>query len=238
MTVELIAFVALALAGSLVAAVFGFGSALIVLTAGPYLIPVTDAIALSAVLFGASTLTKTLLYWRQIDWKIVAVMAVASVPFAYLGAELVSVINPEVLRRMLAVMILLYLTLDTFDLIPRFKIGMAGLIGGSAAYGFASGLMGTGSLIKVVMFREMNISKQAFVGAMAASSVLASFSKIVSYSRANLLHADMMPVILALVVMAVAAALIGRRFLLHLSTRGFEIGLRIILAIMAAGLLF
>ncbi len=238
MPIEYLAFVALALAGSLLAAVFGFGSALLMLTAGPYLIPVTDAIALSAVLFAASTLTKTLLYWRLIEWRIVLLMSVASVPFAWIGAELVPLTDPLWLRRMLGAMVLLYLALETTNALPRFKIGTAGLIAGSAAYGFASGLVGTGSLIKVVMFREMNISKQAFVGAMAATSVLASFSKIASYSQAGLLHADLMPVIIALSVMALAGALIGRRFLVRISTRGFEIGLRIILAVMATGLLF
>lgn len=230
-------FVTLGFIASAVAAVFGFGSAMIMLAFGPYLVGAEQAIALSAVLFGASTLTKSLLFRKHLDWKVVAIMATASVPFAYLGGLMMPLLPNGMLARLLGVMILIYLLISRFDVLPRFRIGTPGLVAGSAAYGLASGLVGSGNIIKVVMFREMNITREAFVGAMAATSVLASFAKITAYWQGNLLNDSMMMLIAALVAVAVSAALLGRSTLRAISSDWFDRGVRLLLLFAAIGLL-
>ena len=85
-------------------------------------------------------------------------MAVTSLPFAYFGASLLADVPADILRRPLGAMTLTYLALSIFKLFPRIKIGTAGLVAGSAAYGFVSGLLGSGSLIKAIIFREMNVT--------------------------------------------------------------------------------
>ena len=235
---EYVLFVAVGLAGSLVSAVFGFGTALLVLAVGAHILPVKETIALATVLFAASTVTKTFLFSRVIDWKTIAVMVASSVPFAYLGANLLVDLPTELARRLLAGMILLYLLLGVFKRLPRIEIGTGGLVFGSALYGFVSGLLGSGNLIKVVLFREMKISKEAFVGAMAASAVLNNLVKLTSYSLNGLLTADMAVPIAALAASGVAAAFVGRAILKRLKVRVFEIGVQVLLAVAAAALLF
>lgn len=228
-------FVLAAFAASLVSAVFGFGSAMLVLAIGPHLIPVEEAIALAAVLFAASTITKTILFREHMDWKVVGVMALASVPFAYAGGLLLSQMDPALTRRLLGLMILSYLALSYFKP-PTIRLGMPGIAIGSAAYGFVSGLLGSGSVIKVVMLRELNITREAFVGAMAATSVLASGAKIIAYSQTGLLKPDLWLAMLGLTIAAISAALIGRRTLSKISVTGFDVGVRVLLGIAAIAL--
>lgn len=237
MEFEHLLFVLLGFVASIVSAVFGFGTALIVLAVGSHILPVKEAIVLGTVLFAASTIFKTVLFGKHIDWKIAGTMAFASLPFAYLGASLLFNVPAELLRRLLGAMILLYVVLTVFKLIPRFKIGTPGLICGSAAYGFVSGLLGSGNLIKAIIFREMNITKQAFVGAMAATSVLSNAAKISAYSASGLLSSNQTAPIVGLVLGAIAAVLIGQKILHMVSAAHFEKGIQVVLAVSAIALL-
>ena len=234
---DYVVFVAIGLIGSVASAVFGFGTALLVIAIGSHVIPVKEAIALGTVLFAASTVTKTALFGRHIDWKVVAIMAFGCLPFAYLGAVVLAVIPADFVKRLLGVMVLVYLALTLSGRLPRFKIGTAGLAFGSALYGFVSGLLGSGNLIKVIMFREMNITKEAFVGAMAATSVMSNIAKLVSYTQSGLLRADMTWPALALAASAVVAALLGKAILKKIKVETFELGVKILLGLAAAALL-
>jgi uncharacterized protein len=238
MAIEHLLFVLLGFAASIVSSVFGFGTALIVLALGPYILPIKETIALATVLFVASTVTKTVLFGRHIEWKAAATMALASLPFSYFGASLVAELPANLLRLMLGAMILVYLGLSTFELLPKFKVGLVGLVGGSAAYGFVSGLLGSGNLVKAVMFKEMNLSKEAFVGAMAATSVLSNAAKLTAYTNTGLLNVDLVWPMIGLALSGVVVAVLGRRFLGKISTAQFEVGFNIILAASAVGLLF
>lgn len=237
MVIEHLLFVLLGFTASIISAIFGFGTALIVLAVGSHILPVKEAIALGVVLFTASTTFKTLLFRKHIDWKIAGTMAITSLPFAYLGASLLADMPAELLKHLLGVMILLYLVLTIFNLFPKIIIGTAGLLGGSAAYGFVSGLLGSGNLIKAIIFREMNITKEAFVGAMAATSVLSNIAKITAYTQSDLLHADHVWPVIGLVFGAVVAAFVGQRILRNMSVGNFEVGMQAVLAISAVALL-
>lgn len=232
-----ILFVLIGFLGSFASAVFGFGTALLVLGIGSQILPVKDAIALATVLFTASTVTKSAIFARFIDWKMVAVMTLASLPFAYLGAQLLSVLPGDLIKKMLGGMILAYLVIRVSGLLPAFRVGRAGLLGGSALYGFVSGLLGSGNLVKVILFREMNITKEAFVGAMAATSIMANLAKLVSYWQTGLLRGDMVWPGLALVICAVVTSLIGRRILRKMNAGVFETGVQVVSVLAALALL-
>lgn len=229
-------FVLVGVLGSLVSAVFGFGTAILVLAVGSHILPVKETIALGTVLFTASTMTKTFLYAKHMDWKTITIMSLVSLPFAYLGAELLIGTPPEIAKRLLGGMVLLYLIVSNLKRLPSIQIGMFGIVLGSAGYGFISGLLGTGNIIKVVIFREMKISKEAFVGSMAATSVLANLAKLYSYGSSGLLTEDMLIPAISLVVGVVIVATIGRSILAKLEMRIFQLGVQILLGVAGVAL--
>jgi len=231
-----IVFVLIAFVASFASAIFGIGSAFLVLAFGSLALPVKETIALATVLFTASTVTKTLLFRGNIDWKVVGVMSFACLPFAYLGAQLLAVAPAEYVKPMLGVMILIYIGLTATKSLPSIRIGMPGLLAGSALSGFVSGFLGSGNVIKVVLFREMKITKEAFVGTMAATAVLSNTVKLTSYIRTGLLTVDMVWTACTLVVVAVLVALIGRLFLKKLSIHAFETGVQVLLSVAAIAL--
>ncbi len=232
-----IAFILIAFVASFASAIFGFGSALLVLALGSQVLPVKETIALATVLFTASTVTKSFLFRNYIDWKMVGVMSFACLPFAYLGAQLLAVAPAEFVKPALGAMILIYVGLTLAKRLPSIHIGVRGLFVGSVLYGFVSGFLGSGNVIKVVLFREMKITKEAFVGAMAATAVLSNIVKLSSYAQSGLLKADMAWTAFALILVAVVVALAGRFFLTKLSAEVFQTGVQVLLGIAAIALL-
>lgn len=237
MELHYLVFIVFGFFASLISSVFGLGTALVVLSVGAYILPVKEMLALATVLFASSTILKTVLFRQAIEWRIAIILAVASFPFAFIGASLVAEFSSELLRRLLGLMIAVYLLLTQFNLLPPFKLNTPGLVAGSAAYGFVSGLLGSGNIIKAVLFKELNFSKEAFVGAMAATSVLANVAKITAFTDNGLLNSGLAIPILGLIVAGGLAVLSGRLFLMKLSYKQFEIGLRIVLLISALGLM-
>ena len=231
-------FIVVGFISAMASAVFGFGTALLFLAAGSHILPVKQAIALATVLFAAATISKTILFRHHIIWRVAGVMALASGPFAYLGAELLAITDAGLIKRLLGLMVLAYLALKHTNQLPTFRIATMGLVAGSAAYGFASGFLGSGNVIKVIMFREMQVGKEAFVGGMAATSVLANTIKLVSYGHSGLLPRDMFWPGLALTLSAIAAAFAGRMVLQKLAMKDFELGVEILLGIAALALLW
>ncbi|GAB4227052.1 MAG: hypothetical protein Kow0032_05590 [Methyloligellaceae bacterium] len=237
MEAALFLFVLLGFATSLISAILGFGTALVLLSLGAFLLPIQECIALATVSFAVATLTKSLLFRAAIDWRMAGVMALVSLPFAWAGATLVPQAPAELLRKLLGGMILAYLVVASLPGRPGWRVGWGGLVAGSAAYGFISGLLGSGNAVKAVLFREMAFSKEAFVGAMAATSVLSNLAKLAAYAQADLLtRAHLVPAA-ALAVSTVVAVIAGRFVLLRMGEEHFDAGLRVLLAVAGIGLL-
>ena len=237
MLTEYLAFILLGFVTSIASAVVGFGSALLILAIGPYFLPVKEVIALSALLFTASTLGKAVIFRRDIDWKMVGIISVISFPFAYLGGSLVADLPVPLLQRLLGAMILVYVLLKLFGKHHQIKMNTAILYLGAMTYGFVSGLLGSGNLVKAIFFSEMNLSKESFVGTMAATSVLANLAKLIAYTQSGLIDRDVLFPGLGLVTVAILAVLIGRYVMKHVSVRQFGLGIQIVLIFSALGLI-
>ena len=91
-------FVGMSFIACLMPAVFGFGTALIVIAVGSHILPIKEVIPLAMVLFTVSTLTKSIIYGKHIDWKLTSIMSMVSLPFAYLGARYLNEVPAEVLK--------------------------------------------------------------------------------------------------------------------------------------------
>ena len=165
-------------------------------------------------------------------------MSIASLPFAYLGAMLLTHVPAQLLKRLLGIMVLIYIVMTYYKLFPKVRIGTLGLIFGSASYGFLSGLLGSGNLIKAILFKEIKLTKEAFVGALAATSVLSNLAKLTAYTKSGLLTTNLLWPVLGLVISGTMAVFLGRYILRDITVTQFERSVQVVLAVSAIGLLF
>lgn len=235
-------FLAVSLLASLVSGLFGLGTALLVIALGANLLPVVDTIVLATVLFTASTITKSLIYRQDINWKLAVFMTMASMPFSYLGASLLPLAPVDLIRKLLGGMILLYLIFTRIKPdsppAPVLQHRLPALAAGSACYGFLSGLLGSGNLVKAIIFSRMKLIGPSFVGIMAATSVMSNLTKLVAFHHADLIAVQPAIMLVSLIIIAITAALISRYLLVRINTRYFQLGITIIMFLSALALLF
>jgi uncharacterized membrane protein YfcA len=230
-------FVLVAMGAAIFSAVFGIGTALLLLGIGAYILPVRETIVLVTVLLTATTISKTFVFREFINWRLVGMLSICSLPFAYFGASLVSVAPTELLRKAMGVMVLVYVLLEVTNWRPTFKINRVGMFAGSGLYGFLSGVLGSGNVVIIMMLRQMGYEKEALVGAMAGTTILANVVKLTAYTQSGLLTPRHTPVIVALIAVAVIIAFVGRSILKRMSTQAFQRGFIVMLALVGIGLL-
>ncbi len=230
-------FIGIALVGSTLSAIFGLGSALLVIAFGSHVLPIQETIALATVMFTAGTLARTIAYRHDIDWRLAALMTVFSVPFAYIGAMALAVAPVEFLKISLGSIAMLYVALAFSGWKPRLTVGRGIIVLGASAHGFMSGLLGTGNVIKAIIFDHMGLRKQAFVGLMAATSVAANFAKISRYITDGLISERHILPGIGLVLCVVVSTAVGRRLLKRVPPDHFRNGVLLALTAASIGLI-
>ncbi|MEH6630221.1 MAG: sulfite exporter TauE/SafE family protein [Halopseudomonas aestusnigri] len=234
---ELLAFLAVAFCGSLVSAVFGLGSGFIVLSFGSLLLPLKDCIALTTVLFTASTFTKAYIYRHDINWRLSGIIALGSIPFAWLGAETLATIDPTPLKPLLAGFIIVSVIINQLGLRLKLPHTILVAVSVSAVYGFISGLLSSGNPIKALAMDRMGFEKQAFIGAMAATALGVNITKLWSYSDNQILRLEHLQTGIGLIFIAIISALVGKKLIHHIPDNKYKQGLSVILIISASALI-
>ncbi|WP_420547921.1 sulfite exporter TauE/SafE family protein [Curvivirga sp.] len=231
-------YLIIAVFASCVSALFGMGAALILLAVGAYLFNPAESIALATIIFASNTIARSITMWRDIPWKLGIYMALLSMPFAFLGAELMPYLPTDILRKALGILILSHILITWSHF--QIKIGKSYPAYGalSAVYGFLSGLLGSGNPVKAIFFHHMGFSKQAFVGLMAISSVPANIVKLISYQQSGLMEFIPFQVPIALIAISLVVAFFGKYALKRIPDKSFQYGLQLVLAISALGLIF
>ncbi|MEM7292115.1 MAG: hypothetical protein AAF420_01810, partial [Pseudomonadota bacterium] len=97
--------------------------------------------------------------------------------------------------------------------------------------------LGSGNVVKAVLFRQLAIAKESFVGIMAATSILVNVAKLTAYVQNGLLNTSQIPVYFWLIGAAISTALLGKYLLKRVSLQLFERGVLVILGLAALNLL-
>ncbi|WP_259780933.1 sulfite exporter TauE/SafE family protein [Aestuariispira ectoiniformans] len=230
-------FVAASAGASVISAVFGFGTAMVVLAVGSMVLPVKESIALATIIFTSNTLIKTWLYRREIDWPLAIWMSLASLPFAFLGAEVMVWAPVNFMQTALGILVLVYVAMQLWKPHGTLPLSKPLILGASGLYGFLSGLLGTGNVIKAIFLQRAGLERHSFVGVMAATSVLANLAKLGAYSQAGLLTLAHWPAAVGLVAVSLVSTVAGRAVLHRVNSEQFRIGVLVILTGIAATLL-
>ncbi len=233
-----IGFILLAMFSSLVSSTVGFGGAMFLIPLSTFFIPIKNAIAISTLFFLADSCVKVIIYRKKIDWKITGWMLLGGLPFLLLGAFLMVVAPELLLRRLLGVVVLVYVINSIFNLTKNVKLKgwLIALI--STAYGFFSGIIGTGGVIKAAMLHHVGLKKERFVGTFAVSAFIFLTIKAVIYSRFELVTKAHIPILIPLIIIGVTGPFVGRRILRKVKGKTFKKAILIMLALVAINLIF
>ena len=234
----LLALFIVAYCAACLSAIAGFGSALILISAASLMFDIKWSIAITTFFYCFNSSLKTYHLYRHIDWPLVIKLSVFAIPGTFLGAYCLLMIDATWLMLGLASIALSYLLLDVLKLMPPFKLNNKILLAAGFVYGFISGAIGSGSLIKAIVFKQIRMPKEAFVASMAASALPLNIVKLWVFIGASLVVIQDVPTILVLLLASYLGTLMGKRLLTQLSQALFEHLVRAVLLLLCIGLIY
>lgn len=185
----LLLFVCALLAFS-ISAVCGGGAGLLLLPVLGSVLPGAQVPAALSVGTISSSASRIAAFWSRIRWSVVLWFVPAALPAVWLGAKLLSYVNPLYLELLMGLFLIANLPLifrPTTELEHTHQLpkGYLALIG--AAAGFVSGLTGAVGLLFNRFYLRYGLKKEEIVATRAANEVLLHAVKLGLYASFGLL---------------------------------------------------
>jgi len=196
------------------------------------------SIAITTFLYFYNTVLKSYKFRKNIDLSLTLKITALSIPGTFLGAYLLLNIQAQVIHLLLALLALLYLVTDYFKLNSPVAVTDKALCGCGFVYGFISGVAGSGSIVKAIVFKHMKLPKEAFVATMAASALPLNVIKIGIFSAGALVGLSDIPLILLLLVSSFLGIQLGKKVLAKISQHFFEKLVRLMLLALSVKLMY
>jgi uncharacterized membrane protein YfcA len=222
--------------GSLIAGaldtVVGFGGVLLLLPVLVLVVGSRDAVLLSALIPLGWNLTRTVMMPKLVNWRTGGLMALGIVPGSIIGAQFLDVVNPDLLRKLIGgVLILfgLYYVLRLYYDLPEpraLKSWTVPLFG--LAAGAVSSLIGAGNgPIQAWGMAAAGLGAREMAVTGGALGAVNSAARLIGYGVDGQLHAGLwLPGLLGIV-----AAVLGSLLGIRLSTRAKDSTLELVIGV-------
>lgn len=229
---------AIAVAAGLVAGITGFGSGLVLMGVLVAIIPVADAAVIAAITAFVTSLLNLWTVRVSMPWRETWPMFAISIPAVAVGVYLLSSLSPDVLRVLVAVMILSGCAVTLWTP-PQGLIGAG--VGWSLAAGALGGLTGgatsTGGPPVVLYTLLRGWDKAVAKAVMSAFFVVMGFWRLALLITSGLATPESLRLGVALQAPTLIALYAGMWIFRRLSTQVFRYAAMALLGIMAANLL-
>jgi uncharacterized membrane protein YfcA len=222
---------------STVAAVAGFGGAVILLPVLVAIFGVRDAVPILTVAQLIGNGSRVWFNRHELVLEVVGWFSVGAVPLAFLGGLLFASAPLSPLTRLLGAFLLLTVLWRHLRQGPPRKPPLHGFVLIGAVFSFLSALLGSVGPLLAPFFLAYGLVKGAYIGTEALATVVMHVTKLVAYGGTAVLTFSSIRVGLALGLVMILGSLIGKRILDRLPERVFVIVIEAVLAFAGLGFL-
>lgn len=226
-----------ALVASILAAVAGFGGAAVLLPVLTAVFGIREAIPILTVAQLIGNGSRAWFNRAELDLSVVGWFALGAVPLAFLGGLVFSGAPVGFLTRLLGLFLLLVVVWRRLRPGPPARPPLRGftLIGGG--FGFLSALLGSVGPLMAPFFLAYGLTKGAYIGTEALSTVVMHVFKLVAYGGTAVLTPEGAAIGLALGPVMIVGSFVGKRVVDRLPERVFVIIIELVLIVAGLGFL-
>jgi uncharacterized membrane protein YfcA len=235
--VPLLVLVLTALAASTVAAVAGFGGAVVLLPVLIWVFGARDAVPILTVAQLVGNLSRVFFNRRELVWPIAGWFAVGAVPSSVIGALLFVAAPTAILSRLLGAFLLASVAYRHTKIGRHVRVSQRGFVGVGAGLGFFSALLGSVGPLAAPFFLSHGLVAGAYIGTEALTAVTMHLVKVSIYGGYALLSGASVAVGLAIGVVMVLGSYLGTLLLARVPERLFPVIIEVVLVISGIQLL-
>lgn len=225
------------LAGA-VSGVIGTGSSIMLLPVLVFSFGPKQAVPIMALAAILANISRVMVWRRQIDWKAWAAYSATGIPAAALGARTLWSLPSAFVDIALGVFFLLMIPTRRWIEFKKLQLRLWQLSVAGVAIGFLTGVVLSTGPLSVPAFTAYGLTKGAFLGTEAASSLVLYISKAVTFRELGALPADV--IIKGTIVGSslMAGTFLAKRLVQRMSVVTFRFTLDLLLLVSGISLLW
>ncbi|MBP7809998.1 MAG: sulfite exporter TauE/SafE family protein [Bacteroidia bacterium] len=215
-------FYILAFISEIIGTIGGFGSSIFLIPLGGFFFDFQTVLAVTAVIHMFSNVSKLVLFWEGINWRLLLLIGLPATIFVLLGSWLSTIIYLKYAEIVLGIFLIVFSLFFFWK--PEFKIESTkpnAILGGSVS-GFLAGIIGTGGAIRGLSLAAFNLEKNTFIATSAAIDFFVDASRSVVYLSNGYLEKEYYTSIPFLIAVAVLGSYTGKLILKHISGTQFK----------------
>lgn len=222
---------------SISSSAFGL-SGIALLTTFTFFFGAKASIGLITLFFLYQNISKLLFFHQHIYWNIGLKVIVYAIPGAIAGSYLLQFIPTIWFEKCLASFILISITNDVFHFMKNKKAQKKSLPLYSLGYGFSSGFLGSGNMLRGTLFLGLGLIKESFIATSALTAFFINIPKIIMYSQGNILSMQMFFISIPMIFLSMSGTFLGKKLLKKVKDHFFFYIVNGVLFFSAIALLF
>ena len=228
---------ALGLGAGVLGGVIGFGTTIILMPALVYFYGPIQAIPVIALVATVANLSRIFLWWSVINWKVCFVYSVTAIPAVMLGVNTLVTLNDRLVEITLGLFLILLIPIRRWMRKQNFylKLWQMSLVG--AVIGYLTGIVATTGAINTPFFLAFGLSKGAFLGTEAASTLSILFTKGITFHQLGFLNATAMIQGLLIGSCVLVGSIFSKKIVLALPEKKFLLLMELVMLISGASIL-
>lgn len=227
----------LGLGAGVLGGVIGFGTTIILMPALVYFYGPIQAIPVVALVATVANLSRIFLWWSVINWKVCFVYSVTAIPAVILGVKTLITLNDRLVEITLGLFLILLIPIRRWMRQQNFylKLWQMSLVG--AGIGYLTGIVATTGAINTPFFLAFGLSKGAFLGTEAASTLSILFTKGITFHQLGFLNATAMVQGLLIGSCVLVGSIFSKKIVLALPEKKFLLLMELVMLISGVSIL-
>jgi uncharacterized membrane protein YfcA len=227
----------LGLGAGVLGGVIGFGTTIILMPALVYFYGPIQAIPVIALVATVANLSRIFLWWSVINWRVCFVYSITAIPAVILGVNTLVTLNDRLVEITLGLFLILLIPIRRWMRQKNFylKLWQMSLVG--AGIGYLTGIVATTGAINTPFFLAFGLSKGAFLGTEAASTLSILFTKGITFHQLGFLNATAMIQGLLIGSCVLVGSIFSKKIVLALPEKKFLLLMELVMLISGVSIL-
>jgi hypothetical protein len=220
---DFVAILVIGLVAGTLSGIVGFGSSILLMPVLVIVFGPLQAVPIMAIAAIMANLSRIMVWWREVDWRIFAAYSATAVPCAAFGVATLLALPAHIVEAALGTFFIGMIGVRRWMAAHDLKLGRAHMALLGVPVGYFTGIVASTGPLTAPIFLATGLVKGAFLSTEAAASLAVYLAKAVVFRSFGALPLEIVAKGLIIGSTLMAGAFIAKRFVLKMDAGSFRL---------------